>query len=207
MQKVELSIRSKTAKSIYDIALTLCESIEGTDIDCVGIIDSEVLQKKFESLKELPVEDLYQETAFEIFSKGLLFPPCICQCSNHSAMIYVHIIHLVKDDGVTSLLNQKVLMLCNAAIYTYSDRMLPDSHDELIGYLPSIFETPVGILVEVKLCWNTVCSFQVMVAHPRHASESLTCISNCVAAVSSDIITGVTFFVIEQISLQLSTDQ
>jgi len=33
MRKVELSIRSKTAESIYGITLTLCESIKGTDID------------------------------------------------------------------------------------------------------------------------------------------------------------------------------
>ena len=194
MRKVELSIRSKTAESIYDIALTLCESIEGTDIDCVGIIDSEISQKKFESLKELPVENVYQRAVFEFFSQGLPFPSCIRQCSNPSAMINEHIIHVVKDDGVTSLLNQKVMMFCDAVIYTHSDALaLPDSHDEMIYYLPSIFETPVGILVEVKQCCGTVCSFQVMVADTLYAFKSLTCISNCVSAASSDIIEGVKF--------------
>jgi len=194
MRKVELSIRSKTAESIYGIALTLCESIKGTDIDCVGIIDSEISQKKFESLKELPVENVYQQAVFDFFSQGLPFPSCIRQCSNPSAMINEHIIHVVKDDGVTSLLNQKVMMFCDAVIYTHSDALaLPDSHDEMIHYLPSIFGTPVGILVEVKQCCGTVCSFQVMVADTLYAFKSLTCIFNCVSAASSDIIEGVKF--------------
>lgn len=169
--------------------------MEGTDIDCVGIIDSEILQKKLESLKELPVENVYERAVFDFFSRGHPFLPCIRQCSNPSAMINEHIRHVVKDDGVTSFLNQKVMMYGDAVIYTHSDAFtLPDSHDEVICYLPSIFETPVGILVEVKQCYGTVCSFQVMVKDTLLAVKSLTCISDCVvSSASSNIIEGVKF--------------